>query len=108
MNGKNIYHFSRFTDKGFSIAERVIRTTRNLLKKPVFETGNDDCVSELPSLVKKYDNTIHRSIKRSPIQASKKTNEKIVFSNLRDRKKFRPKFKLGELVRTADIKKFLV
>ena len=30
---KNIHHYSRFTDKGASIAERIIRTIRNLLKK---------------------------------------------------------------------------
>ena len=32
LKGKNIHHYSRFTDKGPSIAERVIRTIRNLLK----------------------------------------------------------------------------
>ena len=37
LRSKNIQHYSRFTDKGPSIAERVIRTVRNLLKKPVFE-----------------------------------------------------------------------
>ena len=42
----------------------------------------------------------------SPIQASKKLNEKEVYSNLQDkRRKFNPKFKLGQLVRTADIKR---
>ena len=33
LKSKNIHHYSRFTDKGPSIAERVIRTIRNLLKK---------------------------------------------------------------------------
>ena len=33
---KNIHHYSRFTDKGPGRAERVIRTIRNLLKKPIF------------------------------------------------------------------------
>ena len=51
---KNIHHYSRFTDKGPSIAERFIRTIRNLLKKPVFEKGRADRLSELPSIVKKY------------------------------------------------------
>ena len=37
---KNIYHFSQFTDKGPSIAERVIGTIRILLKKPIFLAGN--------------------------------------------------------------------
>ena len=33
---RNVHHFSRFTDKSPSIAERVIRTIRNLLKNPIF------------------------------------------------------------------------
>ena len=106
LKSKNIQHYSRYTDKGPSIAERVIRTVRNLLKKPIFEKGKADWLSELPSVIKKYNNTIHHSTKMTPIQASKKSNEKIVYSNLQDkRKKLDPKFKLGQLVRTADIKR---
>ena len=106
LNSKNIQHYSRFTDKGPSIAERVIRTVRNLLKKPVFEKGKASWIDEIQSVIKKYNNTIHNSIKMTPIQASEKSNEKIVFDNLRDdRQKQRSKFKLGDLVRTADIKK---
>ena len=42
----------------------------------------------------------------TPIQASKKVNEKEVFSNLKDNKEIqKPKVKLGQLVRTADIKR---
>ena len=42
----------------------------------------------------------------TPIQASKKSNERKVYSNLKDKKEIRkPKFKLGQLVRTADIKR---
>ena len=106
LKSKNIHHYSRYTDKGPSIAERVIHTVRNLLKKPVFLAGNADWLSELPSVIKKYNNSIHSSTKMTPIQASKKSNEKAVFDNLRDaRQKQRPKFELGDLVRTADIKK---
>ena len=106
LKKKNIQHYSRFTDKGPSIAERVIRTVRNLLKKPIFLAGNASWIDELPSVVKQYNNTIHHSIKMTPIQASKKTNEKLVFSNLKDdREKQKPKYKLGQLVRTADIKR---
>ena len=103
---KNIQHYSRYTDKGPSIAERVIRTIRNLLKKPVFLAGEASWINELPSVIKQYNNTIHHSTKMTPIQASKKSNEKLVYNNLKDDRKFRkPKFKLGQLVRTADIKK---
>ena len=42
----------------------------------------------------------------TPNQASKKSNEKIVFDNLRDdREKQQPKYKSGQSVRTADIKR---
>ena len=103
---KNIHHYSRYTEKGPSIAETVIKTVRSLLKKPVFEKGRADWLSELPSVIEKYNNTIHSSTIMTPIQASKKVNEKEVFSNLRDdRVKQKPKFKLGQLIRVADIKK---
>ena len=106
LKSKNIHHYSRYTDKGPSIAERVIRTVRNLLKKPVFEKGRADWISELPSVIKKYNNTIHNSIKMTPVQASKKSNQKLVYNNLKDdREKQKPKYKLGQLVRTADIKR---
>ena len=105
MRSKNIHHYSRFTDKGPSIAERVIRTIRNLLKKPVFERRNANWLSELPSVIKLYKNTIHHSTKWNPVQASKK-NEKRVYSNLRNNREIRkPKYKLDQIVRTADIKR---
>ena len=106
LKSKNIHHYSRFTDKGPLIAERVIGTIRNLLKKPIFLAGNADRLSELPSVIKQYNNTIHHSIKMTPVEASKKSNEKLVYSNLQDRRvKQQPKYKLGQLVRTTDIKK---
>ena len=103
---KNTHHYSRFTDKGPSKAERVIRTVRNLLKKLVFEKGNADWLSELPSVFKQYNNTIHHSTKMTPNQACKKSNEKQVYSNLQDQRvRQRTEFKLGQLVRTADIQR---
>ena len=108
LKRKNIQPYSRFTDKGPSKAERVIRTVRNLIKKPVFLKGNADWLSELPSVIKKYKNTIHSSTKMTPIQLSKKkANEKEVYSNLKGNREVRkPKINLCELVRTGDIKSF--
>ena len=103
---KSIQHNSRFTDKGPSIAERVIRTVRNLMKKPIFERGKADWLSELPTVIKQYNNTTHHSIKMTPNQASKKSNQRKAFSNLKDkRENQKPKYKLGQFVRTADTKK---
>ena len=106
LNNNKIKRYSRYTDKGAVFAERFNKTIRNLLKKPVFLKGNADWLSELSSVVNKYNNTIHNSIKMTPVQASKKLNEKLVYSNLQDkRRKLNPKYKLGDLVRTADIKR---
>ena len=106
MKSKNIHQYSRFTDKGPSVCDRVIRTLRNLLKKPVLQRGNADWLGELPSVIKKYNNTIQNSIKMTPIQASKKSNQKEVYSNLKDNRECqKPKYKLGQLLRTADIKR---
>ena len=42
----------------------------------------------------------------TPIQTSKKPNEKLFYSNLQDKgRKLNPKYKLGQLVRTADNKR---
>ena len=106
LNNIDIKGYSRYTDKAAVIAERFNKSIRNFLKKPVFEKGKADWLSELPSVIKKYNNTIHSSIKKTPIQACKKSNEKIIFTNCQDRRvKQQPKKKLGQLVRAADIKR---
>ena len=56
------------------------------MKKAVFEKGNADRLSELPSVIKQNNNTIHNSTEMTPIQASKKSNEKEVYNNLQDRR----------------------
>ena len=106
LNNNKIKRYSRYTDKGAVFAERFNKTVRNLLKKPVFLAGEASWINELPSVVKQYNNTIHHSIKMTPNQASKKSNERKVYSNLKDKREVRkPKFKLRDLVRTSDIKK---
>ena len=106
LNNHNIKRYSRNTALGAVFAERFNRTIRILLKKPIFEKGRAAWLSELPSVIKQYNNTIHSSIKMIPVQASKKSNEKIVYNNLQDKRvKQQPKYKLGQLIRTADINK---
>ena len=74
----------------------------------MFEKENADWLSELPSVFRQYNNTIHSSVKRNPKQASNKPNEKEIYSNLKDnREVLKPKSTIGQLVRTADIKKVI-
>ena len=80
-----------------------------MLKKPIFFKSNADWLSELPSIVKKYNSTIQNSIEKTPIQASKKLNEKEVYSNLKYNREFgKPEVNPGHLVRTIDIQKVLI
>ena len=76
LKAKSIHQYSRYTKKGPSKAERVIRTVRNLLKNPVLKKGNIDWFSELPSVIKKYNNSLHNSIKMTPIEGRKKPKKK--------------------------------
>ena len=67
---------------------------------------NADWLSELPSIFKRYNKKIHNSVKTTPNQSSRKYNEKVVYTNLTDNREVqKAKFKLGQLVRTADIKR---
>ena len=86
LNNHNLKRFSRNTALGAVFAERFNRTIHILLKKPVFLARNADWLSEIPSVIEQYNNTIHSSTKMTPNQASKKSNEKKVSSNLQDRK----------------------
>ena len=62
-------------------------------------------VKERSSVIKQNNKTIHSSTKMTPNQASKKSNENLIYSNLQDRTiGQQPKNKLGQLVLTADTK----
>ena len=106
MKGKTFQHYSRLTDNLPSIAERVIESTRNLLKKPVFLVVKASWINEFQSVTKKFNKTFQNSIKMSPIAASRKSNEKEVHEIFRhDREIQRRKYKLGQIVRTADFRR---
>ena len=99
LNNHIIERHSRNTALGAVFAERINISISNLKKKQVFEKGNADWLRELPSVIKKYNDTIHKSAKMTHIHASKKSNGKEVYSNLRDdREKQAPKFNLGQLI----------
>ena len=105
-NKNSIKIYSRNSSYGAVFAERFNRTIRDLLKKIVFEQGDAKWIDKLPTITKQYNNRIHSSTKLTPIQASLKKNEGLVYKNLIDkRKKITPKFKIDDLVRTADLKK---
>ena len=105
LNKNNIKLYSRNSSYGAVFAERFNRTIRDLLKKIVFEQGDAKWIDILQSITKQYNNRVHSSTKLSPKDASLKKNEGYVYKNLLDkRKKVKPKYEIGDLVRTADLK----
>ena len=106
LNKNNIKLYSRNSSYGAVFAERFNRTIRDLLKKPVFEKGDGNWIDILPTITKQYNNRIHSSTKLSPKDASLKKNEGFVYKNLLDKRMIiTPKYEIGDLVRTADLKK---
>ena len=106
LNKYDIKLYSRNSSYGVVFAERFNKTIRDLLKRPVFEKGDGNWIDILPTITKQYNDSIHSSTKLTPIQASMKKNEGFVYKNLLDkRKKIKPKYEIGNLVRTADLKK---
>ena len=106
LNKNNIKLYSRNSSYGAVFAERFNRTIRDLLKKIVFEQGDANWIDILPTITEQYNNRRHTSTKLSPKDASLKKNEGFVYKNLLDkRKKVKPKYEIGDLVRTADLKK---
>ena len=92
---KNIIKiFSGTTFLGAVFAERFNRTIRDLLKIPVFEKGNSNCLDILLTKTKQYKNKTQSSTKMTLVQASLKIGEGFVYQNLFDkRKKIKAYFK---------------
>ena len=106
LNKNSIKLYSRNSSYGAVFAERFNKSIRDLLKRPVFEKGDGNWIDVLPTITKQYNNRIHSSTKLTPIQASLKKNEGFGYKNLLDkRKKIKPNYEIGNLVRTADLKK---
>ena len=106
LDNNNIKLYSRNTYLGAVFAERFNKSLRNLLKKPVFERGDGNWIDILSTTTKQYDNKVHSSTKLTPIQASLKKNEDYIYKTLLDkRKKIKPKYEIGDLVRTAGLKR---
>ena len=100
--------YSTENEEKSSVVERWNRTMKEKMFK--YFTANDTTkyYPILNDLVKEYNNTKHSSIKMTPVEASKKENESIVYHNLYPPEPIpgKPKFKVGDRVRITKKKKF--
>ena len=101
--------YSTENEEKSSIVERWIRTMKEKIWKYFTDNNTYTYIDVLPDLVEDYNNTVHSSIKMTPVEASKKKNELTVWRNLYpDRYKINditPKFSVGDEVRISKKKK---
>ena len=74
--------YSTENEEKSSIVERWIRTMKEKMWKYFTDNNTYTYIGVLPDLVEEYNNTVHSSIKMTPIDASKKENELTVWRNL--------------------------
>ena len=58
-----------------SVIERFNRTFKNMMYKKFTENNNTIFYNMIDKLVNEYNNKYHRTIKMTPVEASKKTNK---------------------------------
>ena len=76
------------------------------LKNLFLKKGDGNWIDIFPTKTKQYNNRIHSSTKLTTLEASLKKTKVVCTKNLLDkRKKIKPKYEIGDLVRTADLKK---
>ena len=74
--------YSTENEEKASLVERWIRTMKEKTWKYFTDKSTNVYANVLPDLVREYNNTRHYSIKMTPVRASKKENELLVWKNL--------------------------
>ena len=104
----NTQIYSTENEEKFSVVERWNRTIKSEMWKQFTIQGNTQYLDMLPKILKQYNNTKHSSIKMTPTEASKKSNEGTVYFNLygdMEQVTSKPKFKVGDKVRISKYKR---
>jgi len=100
---KLISIYSTENEEKSSVVERWNRTMKERMYKYFSANSTGRYIDILDGLVARYNKTKHSSIKMTPVEASKKSDESKVFSNLYVKdiysKISKPKLKLGDTVR---------
>ena len=105
LKDNNIKLYSIENEEKSSVVERWIGTMKKHMFKYFTAHETTKYYNVLDDLVKDYNNTVHSSIKMTPVEASKLENEltvyKNLYSDLSDSDNIKPKFKVGDRVRIA-------
>lgn len=103
MQKHDVNHYSTYSVKKASIAERVIRTLKEKLYREFSLRGNYNWVTILDDLTKQYNEAKHRTIGMKPKHVTSNTN---LLSTVYNRPKIagKQKFSLNDVVRISKYK----
>ena len=108
LHKNGIHMYSTENEEKSSVVERWNRTIKSKMWKQFTVQGNTQYLDMLPKLLKQYNNTKHSNIKITPVEASDKRNEGIVYFNLygdMEPLSAKAKFKVGDKVRISKYKR---
>jgi transposase InsO family protein len=97
-----VHWFATENETKAQVVERFNRTLKNRMWRYFTKAGSTEWVKVLPDLIHNYNTTRHRSIGMTPVKASMKENEALVYKRLfpsEDDKQRMPKFRVGDHVR---------
>ena len=102
LEANNVLLYSTENQEKSSIVERWNRTMKNIMWKYFTANNTQKYIDVLPSMVEKYNNTYHRSIKLTPSDACNPANYQQVhntlYAKVNARKATSPKFHVGDKV----------
>ena len=106
LEDNDIQLYSTYNEPKATIAERFIRTLRSKIESNYILTQQTVWYDILPQLVHEYNNTRHRTIKRTPEQACKPENFRRVYRALykeydKRNEQNEPLFNVGDKVRIS-------
>ena len=91
------------------IAKRFIRALKNKIFKHMAAISKNDSFDMLDDIVNKYNNTVHRTIKKKPTDVKDNTYvDSIKLNSKKEVNNKDPKFKVGDHVRVSKYKNIYV
>lgn len=103
----NINWFATENETKAQVVERFNRTLKTKMFKYFTHTNSKRWIDILDDLLWNYNNSYHRSIMMKPVDASKPSNEKIIYNRLflRNKINIKGKFAVGDRVRISKKRK---
>ena len=108
LDKNKITLYSTENEEKSSVCERWNKTIKTKMWKQFTVQSNTQYLEILPEILKQYNNTKHSSIKMTPVEASRKKNEGILYFNLNNNTEPRmksPQFKASDKVRISKYKR---